>query len=83
LATNKYAVEIKRNVGSEYDTGEESRIGLEPREVSGIDRKVPSVILMVNSALSRRVLCVAVAILADVSADIWCCSLTFVVVPQL
>jgi len=46
-------------------------------EVSGIERKVPSVILMVNSALSRRVLCVAVAILADVSADVWCCSLTF------
>jgi hypothetical protein len=38
---------------------------------------------MVNSTLGKRVLSVAVAILADGSAEVWCCSLTFVVVPQL
>jgi hypothetical protein len=75
LATNKYAVEIKRNVG----TGERFPLRLLfvgightlaklwQEQLCPLKRLVeplPSVILMVNSALSRRVLCVAVAILA-------------------
>jgi hypothetical protein len=89
LATNKYAVEIKRNVGSEYDAGERFPLRLlfvgightlaklwqeqlcplkrlvEP--LNGEQRRFAPVAKCHSYGefcLSRRVLCVAVAILA-------------------
>ena len=80
LATNKYAVEIKRNVGSEYDTGDLMSFQPRLRIVGG-----PIDVLAIKTEspewLSQK---------QCTCPDVWCCSRsfsgvdwTFVVVPQL